>query len=69
MGCGLCVSIANDNDNEVGNKIDKFLEMKVVSPGRYRPVFLQHMYDEDTGCSKALIPNEDIIKSICNEIC
>ena len=65
MGCGLCVSIANDNDNEVGNIKDKFLEMKVVSPGRYRPVFLQHEFDENTGCSKALIPNEELILKVC----
>ena len=49
MGCGLCVSIANDNDTtSEANKLKekkKFLAMKVVPPGRYRPVFLQHEKD------------------------
>ena len=39
MGRGLCVSLLNDNDNEVGSGKIKFLKMKVVSPGRYRSLF------------------------------
>ena len=65
MGCGLCVSIANDNDNEVKSIKHKFLEMKVVSPGRYRPVFLQHEFDKRTGFSHPIIPNEKLILKVC----
>ena len=65
MGCGLCVSIANDNDNELKSIKNKFLEMKVVSQGRYRPVFLQHEFDESTGFSHPIIPNEELILKVC----
>jgi len=61
MGCGLCVSLANDGavDNE------KFLEMRVVPPGRYRPIFLKHRKDPLNGHLVPVVPNESLILKVC----
>ena len=64
MGCGLCVSIANSYDSNK-NKNTKFLEMKVVPPGRYRPVFLQHEKNKTDGILHPIIPNEELILKVC----
>ena len=71
MGCGLCVSIANDLHQcdiegcckEINQ--NKYLEMKVVPPGRYRPVFLKYEKDETTGISNPIVPNEGLILKVC----
>ena len=39
--------------------------MKVVPPGRYRPVFLRYETDETTGISEPIVPNEGLILKVC----
>ena len=44
---------------------EKFLEMRVVPSGRYRPTFLQYKKDESTGVLNPIVPNEDLILKVC----